>query len=514
MRKTIFFLLGLLLAFPGLNQAQDLRARIKVDIERTIGEVDPLIYGQFTEHLGRCIYGGIYDPNSTQADADGFRKDVLQATRDMGATIVRWPGGNFVSGYHWTDGIGPKDQRPMRKDLAWNDFEPNQVGTDEFLHWSQLAGVEPYICVNMGTGSLEEARSWVEYCNGRDVYWAKLREQNGHPDPYKVTFWGLGNEIDGDWQMGHKNAEDYGKFALEAAKLMKWVDNDIKLIASGSSDYGQGKWLHWNRTVLDYLYNYIDYLSLHYYIGGWGLPPDWSRDPRYFLARILEVEEKIEITQGLINEVRTARNLQRPIYIALDEYNVWYRAFNEKKLEEHYDFQDALMIAQYFNCILRHADIVKMANMAQLVNVIAPLFVEGDQVWRQTTFYPFQLFAQHCRGTAVDAFVDAPNYDVRQFRSVPYLDVSAVYDASGKELVLNVVNRHPESAIRTDVISQFGRFQGKAEVFELYHKDLYAENSRTEQKVQTTRKELAVSGDSFGYTFPAHSFTMFKIKLQ
>ena len=204
--------------------AQPLTARIKVDAERTIGEIDRMIYGNFTEHLGRCIYGGIYEPTSPQAGEGGFRKDVIAGTKELGVSLVRWPGGNFVSGYHWMDGIGDRSLRPMRKDLAWGDLESNQVGTDEFLHWAKLAGVEPYICINAGTGTLDEARDWVEYVNGKDTHFASLRAKNGHPEPYGVKYWGLGNEIDGDWQIGHKNAEDYGKFALEAAKMMKWAD--------------------------------------------------------------------------------------------------------------------------------------------------------------------------------------------------------------------------------------------------------------------------------------------------
>ena len=330
MRKIFLFLsLKLILILP--VHAQLLKATIKVDIDRQIGEIDKLIYGSFTEHLGRCIYGGIYDPNSSKADESGFRKDVLLATKNLGVSSVRWPGGNFASGYHWMDGIGPKESRPKRKDLAWGDTESNIIGTDEFLKFSLAAGVEPYICVNLGTGNWDEARNWVEYCNApQGFYYSDLRAKNGHPSPYRVKYWGLGNEMDGDWQMGHRNAEDYSKFALEAAKLMKWSDDSIKLIASGSSNYGPD-WINWNKTVLSTLRDHIDFISLHHYAG------NYDHDHYKFMAVTNRVDEIIRITEGLIQQVRSQYKVKKPIYIAFDEYNVWYRAFNDKKLEEHYN---------------------------------------------------------------------------------------------------------------------------------------------------------------------------------
>src|SRR6516162_4500131 len=366
MKAGIILSLLLFLFFPAVN-AQNLQAKIKIDIERKIGDIDSLLFGNFTEHLGRCIYGGIYDPSSNQANADGFRKDVIDATRDLGVSVIRWPGGNFSSGYHWMDGVGDAAQRPVRKDLAWGDSEPNKVGTDEFMKFVRAVHAEPYICVNLGTGTWDEARNWVEYCNAKTgFYFSDLRAKNGHPEPYHVKFWGLGNEIDGPWQMGHRNAEDYSKFALEAAKLMKWSDPSIRLIASGSSNYG-ADWIDWNRTVLTNLRDQIDYISVHHYSG------NYDRDHNKFMAITRQVEDIINVTEGLINQVRIQYKLKKPIYIAFDEYNVWYRAFNENKLEEHYNMQDVLVVAMYLNCFLRHANIVKMANMAQLVNVIAPM---------------------------------------------------------------------------------------------------------------------------------------------
>ncbi len=495
-----------LLPFNLTLNAQNLKARIKIDVDRKIGDIDKNIYGNFTEHLGRCIYGGIYDPKSPQADADGFRKDVIDATKNLGVTVVRWPGGNFSSGYHWMDGIGPKSDRPKRKDLAWGDIESNQVGTDEFLKWSSEANVQPYICVNMGTGSLDEARSWVEYCNApTGLYYSDLRAKNGHPQPYNVAIWGLGNEIDGPWQIGHKNAEDYSKFALEAAKLMKWSDDKIKLIASGSSNYG-GDWTAWNRTVLNTLGDYIDYISLHNYVG------NHDSDHYKFMASTVFTDKVIKVTEGLINETRIKNHIAHPIYIAFDEYNVWYRAFNEQKLEEHYNMQDALVIAEYLNCFLRNAQIVKMANLAQLVNVIAPMMVTNDRLWFQTTYYPLQLFAQNCRGTSIETFVDCDTYKEKD-DNVPYLDVSTVYNDSTKEIIINAVNRHLDKGIETSIQNQFGKLAGKATIYEINSKNIYDENTVDEQKVKTVQKEIDINGNDFTYIFPAHSFTMIKIKL-
>src|SRR3984893_8009894 len=318
------------------SAAQTAPARIKIDIDRTIGEVDPRVFGNFAEHLGRMIYGGIYDEGSALSDKDGYRIDVMDAAKKLGVSILRYPGGNFSSCYDWKDGIGPKDKRPVRAELAWHDLESNRFGTDEFLKYCERIGAAPYICINGGAGTVDDARHWVEYTNeARHTYWADQRRKNGREEPYKVKYWGLGNEIDGPWQMGHRNAEDYSKFALEAAKLMKWSDDSIKLIASGSSNCGQD-WIDWNKTVLTTLRDHIDYISLHHYSG------NYDKNHYKFMAITTNVEDIIKTTEGLIDQVRLQYKMQKPIYIAFDEYNVWYRAYNEKKLEEHYNLQDVL----------------------------------------------------------------------------------------------------------------------------------------------------------------------------
>ena len=479
-------------------------ARIKVDIERQKGEIDRNIYGNFVEHLGRCIYGGLYEPGSPLSDEKGYRRDVLEATRALRTSLVRWPGGNFVSGYHWEDGIGPQAGRPTRIDLAWGFRESNAFGTDEFVEWCRRRSSDLYFCVNLGTGTMDEACNWVEYCNvEKGTYWSDLRRRNGYEKPHKVKYWALGNEMDGQWQMGHKNAEDYGKFALETAKLMKWIDRDIKLVVAGSSDYN-GNWIDWNRTVLEYLKNHADYIALHNYV------ENRSNDYYKFMATTRFAEKAIRITEGLIAEAMTKAERKDPVYIAFDEYNVWYRAKGEEGNEEVYNLEDALVVSTFLNIFVRNAHVVKMANMAQLVNVIAPIFSTKEGLWYQTIFYPLQLFATHCHGTSLDTFVDCDTYALGGER-IPYLDVSAAYDGEAGEVIVNVTNRHREQAITTDILCQTGRFDGKATVYEVNGPDIKAENSMTRQAVKTVTKEAQARGDRFTYAFPAHSFTLIRI---
>jgi alpha-L-arabinofuranosidase len=411
--------------------AQPPAARIKIDTDRTVGEIHPHIFGNFAEHLGRCIYGGLYEEASRLSDENGFRKDVMQAIKGLNVSILRWPGGNFVSGYDWKDGIGPKDKRPARPEGAWGGVETNRFGTDEFLQYSEKVGVEPYICINAGLGTIQDARDWVEYTNGTlNTYWANQRRKNGREKPYNVKYWGLGNEIDGPWQLGHKNADDYSKFALEAAKAMRRADPGIKLIASGSSHFGPtADWIAWNRTVLDRLRNDIDYISLHTYIG------NRENDLERFLAASQDIDHRIQVTKGLIQAAQSGRPNQRPIYIAYDEWNVWYRARGNSehatgatRLEEIYNFEDALAMGMFFNSFLRHADIVKMANLAQIVNVIAPIFTNKDGLFLQPIYFPIAEYAKQGGNTALDVWSQGPTYRVGNRAPLGYLDVSASHD--------------------------------------------------------------------------------------
>ena len=506
--KTLF-------ALPWAARAQQpsLNATVKVNTERVIGYIDPKLYGNFIEHLGRCIEGGIFQEGSPLSDSNGFRRDVLDAVRKLNVPILRWPGGNFSSNYHWRDGIGPRDQRPPRLEMAWGAVESNRFGTHEFLNYVETIGTEPYICANLGTGTWDEAQQWVEYCNcAEDTATTRLRKQNGRQEPWKVTYWGLGNEMDGPWQMGHRSAEDYGKFALEAAKLMKWTDKNIKLIAAGSSNFNpNADWTGWNRTVLEYLKHHADYLSLHMYVG------NPNNDYYEFLGSSMELGSRIETAEGIIRAALSDMPEKRNIYIAWDEWNVWYRARGGDKergrriLEERYNLEDALVVATFLNTFVNHANIVKIANMAQLVNVIAPIFTNDKGLFLQTIYYPLQLFANNTRGKALGLSVDSPKYKSKRFDEVSYLDASASYDNG--MLVLNAVNRHRDQPLETQFVIEDKQFSGPVQVAEVNGPDIKSENNFEATSVKAVERSASADGHKLRVKLAPHSYTMLKVRL-
>jgi len=511
-------LIGLLSAC--LAAAQAPAAHIRIDTGRVIGEVNPRVFGNFAEHLGRCIYGGIFDEGNPLSDADGYRKDVMEAVKPLGVSILRWPGGNFASGYNWTDGVGPRDQRPGRPDHAWGAFESNRFGTDEFLRYCERIGAEPYLCINAGLGTVDEARQWVEYCNEtRPTYWAKQRARNGREKPWNVKVWGLGNEIDGPWQLGHKNAEDYAKFALSAAVAMRRQDDSIQLIASGSSNFRpNADWVGWNRTVLDHLKDEIDYISLHTYIGN----PDNNFEK--YLSVSQDLDDRIAIVQGQIRAARNGQTRPHPIYIAFDEWNTWYRArsgtteFEIAKtgLEEHYNYEDALATGMFLNAFLRHADVVKMANLAQLVNVIAPIFTSKTGLYRQTIYFPLAEYGKQRGNTALDIQVTGPTYRVGNRPPLGYLDISSTYNAKDHVIYLNVLNRSEKMDIGARVDNVAGRIGGQAAVWEMNQSDLKAVNDFGSEKVKpaTRSATLTLANNGFTYLFPKHSLTILRLNLE
>jgi len=500
--------------------AQTPQARIKIDTDRTVGEVHPYVFGNFAEHLGRCIYGGIYEEGSPLSDKDGYRKDVMEATKQLGVSLLRWPGGNFASGYNWKDGIGPKNQRPARPDHAWGDIDSNRFGTDEFLQYCEKLSLTPYICINAGYGTVNEAREWVEYTNEkRSTYWSDQRRKNGRDKPYDVKIWGLGNEIDGPWQLGHKNAEDYSKFALEAAKAMRRVDDSIKLIASGSSNFRPDvDWVGWNRTVLQHLRNEIDYISLHTYIG--------NRENNFenYLAVSQDIDQRIEIVDGLIKAAQSGQRNPRPIYIAYDEWNVWYRArggsefeTGATRLEERYNYEDALAMGMFLNSFIRHADVVKMANLAQIVNVIAPIFTNKQGLFLQPIFYPIAEYGKQRNNMAVDALVTSPTYQPRGRQPLGYLDVSVTHNKKENTLYVNVLNRSEKMDISSRIENVEGTLSPSVAVWEMNHADLkathdFGNDKKVLPKTSTITAKLERNG--FAYTFPKHSLTILKLKLQ
>ena len=490
------------------------QAHIRFDTQRVIGEVDPNIFGNFAEHLGRCIYGGIFEEGSPLSDSEGYRKDVLEAVKPMGVSVLRWPGGNFASGYNWEDGVGPRDQRPARPDHAWGALESNRFGTNEFLRYCELVGAQPYLCINAGLGTVDQARQWVEYCNEkRPTYWANQRKKDGHELPWNVKIWGLGNEIDGPWQLGHKSAEDYATFALEAAKAMRREDGTIQLIASGSSNFrAAADWIGWNRTVLDRLKDEIDYISLHTYIGN----PDNNFEK--YLSASDDLDYRITVVEGQIKAAQNSQTRPHPIYIAFDEWNTWYRArggateFEIAKtgLEEHYNFEDALATGMFLNAFIRHANVVKMANLAQLVNVIAPIFTNKQGLFLQTIYFPLVQYGKQRNNNSIDLQVTGPTYTAARGAKLNYLDASSTYNAAEHAVYLNVLNRSEKNDIATQLESIAAPINGQISIWEMNYPDLKAMNDFGSEKVRPATRTAKLDKSS-SYTFPKHSLTILKI---
>ncbi len=514
--KNLSFLLSSLLlaasAFGNLSTAP--AALIKVDLDRTIGAIDPNLYGSFLEPVSRggtsrgVVYGPLYDPDSPHSDENGFRTAYLQQIKDLKVSAVRWPGGNFVSGYYWQDGIGPKDQRPVTLDLSRSRKESNQMGTDEYAAFCKLVGAENFICINAGTGTIEDAARWVEYCNApAGTHYADLRVKHGHAEPYNVKYWALGNEPDGPWQLGYKNKEDYTKFAIEAAKMMRAVDENILLVAAGSSNYPlvtkrydpKDGWTDWNDYVLDQMAGYIDYISLHRYVFQVlrGIDQPTFADE---MSLGLEIDRLIQITRGQIEKAMAKSETDRPIYISFDEYGARSNTF-----------AGPLLLAQHLNAFIRHADIVKMANLTFLSSLVG-ITPDGD--YKTSLYYPFHLYSNNARGTALDVFTRCDSYSNKVFKDIPYLDVTAVLNESAGTLVINVVNRSEADAIAADIELQSGAYTGKGQAHLIHADSLAATNTATEEQVRIVTSELTFAGNRISHTFPAHSLTQLELPLQ
>ena len=487
-------------------------ARIYLDTNRTLGEISPLIFGGFAEHMGRCIYEGIYDPGSPQADARGLRSDVLAALKEIGYTVMRYPGGNFVSGYRWLDGVGPKDKRPRRREMAWKSIETNQFGTDEFMEFAKEINTEPMLAANLGTGGIQEAADLVEYCNAPGgTYFSDLRAKNGHPAPYGVKYWCLGNEMDGPWQIGHLEAREYGLKALEAAKLMRLQDPNLKLIACGSSSTFMPTFPDWDRTVMEHLYEHVDYLSLHYYVN------NNANNPADYLASSILFEGHLDTLAATLRYVKSKLRSKRKVYLSWDEWNVWYKNMEmdgrweeaPHLIEEVYNLEDALVVAQWLSVFLRRADVLKVACIAQIVNVIAPLLTTKNAVLKQSTFYPLMHFSNHARGNSLDVLVDSPQYLTTSFDQQPLLDVSASHDpAVGKGAVF-IVNRSQTDTLEVDLIWQQGAPGQISSIHQLSGTDLKAANSLENPNLVVSKPvaTVPVSGERAKISLPPLSFT-------
>lgn len=438
--------------------------RVVIDQNNFRSNLDRRLLGSFLEHLGRAVYTGVYEPGSPLADTQGFRKDVMAEIKGLGVPIMRYPGGNFVSGYHWQDGVGPKDKRPTVLERAWNSIETNQFGTNEFIDWCKLVGTEPLLGFNLGTAATEEAVAYVEYCNlEKGTKWSDLRRQHGYEQPHKVQYWCMGNEMDGPWQMGRLTAREYGRKARDAARQIRVVDPGTKLIACGSSNTILPTYLEWDREVLEECYDQVDGISLHNYYGN---TPELTRnDTSRYLAMNLDMERQIHEVTAVCDYVQGLQRSPKRLWLSFDEWNIWYRArdlkardgkktFAPHLLEEVYNLEDALLVGGFVNSLLRQSDRVRVGCLAQIVNVIAPLVTNENSVLRQSIYYPYAWALKYAHGRVLDLQVESETYSIkaeglrRDFArddQVPFLDVVATLNPQDGRASVFVLNRDQES---------------------------------------------------------------------
>lgn len=425
-------------------------ATIYIDSRYHIGEIDRRVFGGFAEHLGRSVYDGIYQPGHPHSDHDGLRTDLRAALEGLNISVVRYPGGNFVSGYNWLNGVGPRERRPIVRDLAWQSIESNQFGTDEFMKLCGKLGWDPMITVNLGTGTPEEARNWIEYCNS-DVgtVYADMRAANGHESPYGVRLWCLGNEMDAPWQLGHTPAEPYAIKAEQAGRMMKTVDDGIELVVCGSCLPSMKTYMDWDRTVLEYAGDIADYIGFHRYVG------EEDEPLSDYLAVSASVDQQIEEMNAVCRYVQAKRRTKRRAYLCFDEWNVWYKNQDKRGgwthaphlLEERYDLADALVVGSFLLSFIRHADVLKIANIAQLVNVIAPIITDDEHILRQSIYWPFAMVSAAGRGTALRTVYEGSSYVSDRYGEVPEVDHAAVLEEDRINVFL--INRSPDKP--TDV---------------------------------------------------------------
>jgi len=495
-----------------------MKAEIIVNKNYTIGEIDKRIYGSFIEHLGRAVYGGIYEPGHETADDAGFRKDVMELVKQLNVPIIRYPGGNFVSGYYWEDGTGDKAKRPKRLDCAWFTTETNEVGIDEFQEWAKRAGSDIIMAVNLGTRGPNDAKNLLEYCNlETDTAYANMRRANGFEKPFGIKTWCLGNEMDGPWQIGQKTAEEYARIASETAKLMKYTDPDIELVACGSSGYDISTFGDWELKVLDEAYDYVDYVSLHQYYG------NRNNNTAEFLGLSVEMDQFIKGVAAICDAIKTKKHSKKTINLSFDEWNVWFHSNeNDKKvprwmvapplLEDVYTFEDALLVGCMMMTLQNNCDRVKIACLAQLVNVIAPIMTQtGGKAWAQSIFYPFMYASLNGRGTAMKPVVKCDSYTAPYADSVPYLETSVIHDPETKEITVFAVNRSLEEDM--DVSLSFESFAACTPIahVRLYNDDLKAVN--TADSTAVVPETVEVTGEAsitHTVTLKKHSWNMLK----
>lgn len=503
-----------------------MRATATAHKDFTIAKIDDRVYGAFLEHLGRAIYEGIYEPDHPTADANGMRGDVANLVKDLNVPVVRYPGGNFVSAYNWEDGIGPREQRPVRLDLAWHTSESNAVGVHEFADWCATVGTEMMLAVNLGSRGVDEARNFLEYVNHPGgSYWSDLRIKNGRKEPWNVKMWCLGNEMDGPWQVGHKDADEYGKLAANTARAMRMFDKSLELIVCGSSHADMATFPDWERIVLEHTYEQVDYISLHMYF----------RNPEKNTGNFLGLSEKldnyIDTVASTIKQVKAKKKSKKDIYISFDEWNVWYHSNKKDReilggnsgwphapglLEDIYNFEDVLMVGLILNTFIRRSDVVKIACIAQLVNVIAPIMTEkGGPAWAQTIYYPYYFASVYGRGTALNLLVDSPSYESAHSAKTPYVDLSGVHNEAEGTLTFFLVNRHGTESIDIDVSLQ--GFAGGTIIDHqvMTHPNLEAVNTAGNQTEVAPRKgsDASIAGGRLSAKLPPYSYQMIRVKV-
>ena len=462
------------------------KVELIMDKNFLVGEVDKRIYGSFIEHLGRAVYEGIYQPGSSFADEEGLRKDVIDLVKELNVPVVRYPGGNFVSGYHWEDGVGPKEERPAKADLAWQVIETNEFGLNEFASWAKKADADVMMAVNLGTRGVEDAKNILEYCNFKGgTYYSDLRRSHGYEEPHNIKLWCMGNEMDGPWQMGHKNADEYGRICEETSRIMKMLDPTIETVACGSSFLEMPTFGEWEETVLGHCYDQVDYLSLHQYYG------NRDDDTPDFLASNVGMDKFISSVVAICDCVKAKKRSNKQIHLSFDEWNVWYHSneADEKlekwvkaphQLEDVYNFEDALLVGSMLITLLRHADRVKIACMAQLVNVIAPIMTSDTGAWRQTIFYPYMYTSKYGRGTVLNTVVKSPSYISKTYGETPYLDAVAVMSEEDETLTVFAVNKSLDEDMELSCeLRQFAGYHIVEQVV-LSHDDMKAVNTEAE----------------------------------
>ncbi|NLY11438.1 MAG: alpha-N-arabinofuranosidase [Firmicutes bacterium] len=496
------------------------KAKIVLDKDFKIGDVDKRLYGSFVEHLGRAVYGGIYEPGHPTADEDGFRQDVLDLVRELDVPIVRYPGGNFVSGYNWEDGIGPRENRPRRLELAWRTIETNEIGVNEFADWAKKANSEVMMAINLGTRGIDAARNLIEYCNHPGgTYWSDLRKSHGYAEPHNFKLWCLGNEMDGSWQIGHKTAEEYGRIALESAKVMKLVDPTIELVACGSSYRAMRTFPEWEAIILDHTYHYADYVSVHTYYG------NRNNDLGSYLARSLDMDEFIKTVIATCDYIKAKKRSRKTINLSFDEWNVWFHS-NEAdrhiepwtiappQLEDIYTFEDALLVGCMLITLLKHADRVKIACLAQLVNVIAPIMTRtGGGAWRQTIYYPFLHASKYGRGYVLNVVSQSPVYETSDFSDVPVLESTAVVNEENDELTIFAVNRDQEDVLELECdLRSFPNYE-VVEHIVMVHEDVKAVNTEDNPNnvVPHNNGDASVKGNKLVSYLPKLSWNVIRL---